>query len=638
LALALLGGAVAAPVYAQDASPAKIPPRIATADFAAKPELSSPLLSPDGHWIAARGEAASKDYLAIINADDPNAQPLKVPVADAVIADMNWAGNDKLLLTVMVRAVVYGYVMPAFRLLSFDRTTRQTVIVDPKSRGLLAGDVLYADASGNWALVASQDDLESTPSVKRVDLNTGAATLVEKARHDVWDWYVDSHGAVRGGLAYNSKRWTLWYRDNPGDPLRAVRGKFDKDDDGSVDRFIFGQENGTGEIVTNEKTGRFAAYRYDFKSGEIGEPVYENPKVDIGEVLIEPETGQIRGIRYEDDRWRTHWIDANLSKLQANLDHAVPGAVNEIVELSSDKNRALILSSTASDPGTYFLLDRKAAKMHPVIDPYDRIEPEFLADVQPVSYASRDGLTIPAYLTLPRGREAKGLPLVILPHVVPFTRVDWDYVPIVQFLANRGYAVLQPQFRGSTGYGRQFVESGYGQWGHKMQDDLDDGVDWLVKSGKVNGQRVCIMGGSYGGYAALWGAIRNPEKYRCAVSFAGVSDLSAQLRDNRKSFSATRYFKEWRTKVAGEGKVDVRTVSPIAHADELKVPVLIAHGEEDTTVSPEQSHAMVKALTKANAKVSSVFYKNGDHTWGNAANLADFLTRLDAFLATNNPS
>lgn len=170
-----------------------------------------------------------------------------------------------------------------------------------------------------------------------------------------------------------------------------------------------------------------------------------------------------------------------------------------------------------------------------------------------------------------------------------------------------------------------------------MQDDLDDGVQWLVRSGKVDPKRVCIAGASYGGYAALWGAIRNPDRYRCAISFAGVSDLAAQLRDNRKSFSATRYFREWRTIVAGEGKVDLRAVSPVAFAARLRVPVLIAHGEADTVVSAKQSRAMVAALQKSKADVTSVFYKSG-HEFGSSAELEDFLNRLEAFLAKNNPA
>jgi len=170
--------------------------------------------------------------------------------------------------------------------------------------------------------------------------------------------------------------------------------------------------------------------------------------------------------------------------------------------------------------------------------------------------------------------------------------------PLVQFLASRGYAVLQPEFRGSTGYGKAFVERGYGQWGRGMQDDLDDGVDWLVKTGQVDAKRVCIMGMSYGGYAALWGAVRNPDRYRCAVSWAGVSDLDNLMKYDRKSFSAIRYFREWRAKVAGDAK-DLSAVSPIKYADKLKIPVFISHGENDARVPVKQSHLMVDALTKS---------------------------------------
>jgi dipeptidyl aminopeptidase/acylaminoacyl peptidase len=209
---------------------------------------------------------------------------------------------------------------------------------------------------------------------------------------------------------------------------------------------------------------------------------------------------------------------------------------------------------------------------------------------------------------------------------------------MVQFMANRGYAVLQPQFRGSTGYGRDFVSKGDGQWGRKMQDDLDDGVDWLVRTGQVDAKRVCIVGASYGGYAALWGAIRNPERYRCAASFAGVSDLPALVRHDRKLFSATRYFKEWRSKVIGEGNADLGAVSPIHFAERLRIPVLIGHGEKDRRVLPKHSHAMVDALNRAHANVTSIFYKDEAHGFEKAADLADWLKRLEAFLDKYNPA
>jgi len=617
---------------------AATPARLTAADFAAQPIFSDPLLSPDGHSIAVDEKRGKYSAVVVMNADKPTAPPAEFSLGNAHFEDMHWAGNRKLLLTVRSTSWLYNVELPIFRLVAVDVDTGQSLALDRKSRGILAGIVLYTDPQGTWALVSSQDTIDDLPSVKRVDLTTGVATVVEKPRSNVWDWYADSHGVVRGGLAYTDTRWALWYREKAGDPLKELKGKFDKNDDGTVDRFVFTQQDGTGAVVTNEKTGRFGLYNYDFNTDSIGAPIYENPDVDITDVVSDSDTGEIRGVTYEDDRRRTHWLDPALAKLQAQLDKAMPGAMNDIVSITDDQSRALVLSESSSSPPVYFLLDRKAGQMHPVIDNFTRINSAALAPVMAVNYAARDGLNIPAYLTLPNGKPAKALPLVVLPHGGPFERDDWSYDPLVQFIASRGYAVLQPEFRGSTGYGKTFVEAGYGQWGHKMQDDLDDGVDWLVRSGKVDPKRVCIMGGSYGGYAALWGAIRNPDRYRCAISFAGVSDLRAQLEANRKSLSAARYFKAWRTKVAGNGKVDLAAVSPITYAAKLKVPVLIAHGEQDETVDPAQSHAMVNALVKAHANVTSVFYPNGDHSWGDAADFEDLLKRVEAFLATNNPA
>jgi dipeptidyl aminopeptidase/acylaminoacyl peptidase len=627
-------GLVLAAGYASVAGAAPAP-LIPVARFAELPEMRKPILSPDGHRIAARSTANGETSLVILDADQPEKPGKRIKLGKATVADLNWAGNGRLLLQVLSKEELPGEDEIAFlRLIAIDVDTGASRIVDRRSKGLYAGDVLYSDPTGNWALVAGQDDLFSTPSIKRVDLATGDSKVVERGRPGVWDWYADDQGVVRAGIAYDGNRWTIWYRDKPEDKLREIHGKFPKDDDSTVDRFIFRGDKSW--VVTNERTGRFGLYKYDVKTQAIGDPIFESAEVDLDDVYYDAVTGDVDAVEYQDDRPHVYWLDNDMKALQAKLDKAVPGSVNLPVAWSKDDKRALIFSSSAADPGLYYLLDRSNLQMHPVVNPYPDIDPAQLAPVKPIRYQARDGLTLRGYLTLPIGRDAKELPLIVLPHGGPFARDDWDYDPFVQFFANRGYAVLQPEFRGSTGFGKDFVEKGYGEIGKKMQDDLDDGVDWLVKSGQVDSKRVCIVGLSYGGYAALWGAIRNPDRYRCAASWAGPTDLPAMMHYDRKSFSATRYFREWRKRFSSND--DLKAVSPVNFADRVSIPVLIGHGEDDDTVPAKQSHKMVDALTKAHANVTSVFYKDSQHDFGSSADMRDWLTHLEAFLAKYNPS
>jgi dipeptidyl aminopeptidase/acylaminoacyl peptidase len=627
-------GLVLAAGYASVAGAAPAP-LIPVARFAELPEMRKPILSPDGHRIAARSTANGETSLVILDADQPEKPGKRIKLGKATVADLNWAGNGRLLLQVLSKEELPGEDEIAFlRLIAIDVDTGASRIVDRRSKGLYAGDVLYSDPTGNWALVAGQDDLFSTPSIKRVDLATGDSKVVERGRPGVWDWYADDQGVVRAGIAYDGNRWTIWYRDKPEDKLREIHGKFPKDDDSTVDRFIFRGDKSW--VVTNERTGRFGLYKYDVKTQAIGDPIFESAEVDLDDVYYDAVTGDVDAVEYQDDRPHVYWLDNDMKALQAKLDKAVPGSVNLPVAWSKDDKRALIFSSSAADPGLYYLLDRSNLQMHPVVNPYPDIDPAQLAPVKPIRYQARDGLTLRGYFTLPIGRDAKELPLIVLPHGGPFARDDWDYDPFVQFFANRGYAVLQPEFRGSTGFGKDFVEKGYGEIGKKMQDDLDDGVDWLVKSGQVDSKRVCIVGLSYGGYAALWGAIRNPDRYRCAASWAGPTDLPAMMHYDRKSFSATRYFREWRKRFSSND--DLKAVSPVNFADRVSIPVLIGHGEDDDTVPAKQSHKMVDALTKAHANVTSVFYKDSQHDFGSSADMRDWLTHLEAFLAKYNPS
>src|SRR3569623_3794686 len=315
--------------------------------------------------------------------------PRGYEMGDKKIDDINWAGPNRVLLTIGMTMELYDDKVPISRLLSIDMSTNAVNVLDRRSHGILAGDVLYTDPAGGWLLVASQDDIYSWPSVKRIDLTTGVVTVAEKARQNVWDWYADGAGAVRAGIAYDGDRWTIWYRDKAGDALTAIKGKRDKNDDsGTVDSLRFLTGDNSGVIVTNGRTGRVAAYHYDFKTGTIGGAIYENPEVAITSLIFDPVSGQVSGINYEDDRRRIAWLDPTMRTPQARIEKALPGAEHRIVSRSNDGNRMLVWSGGAADPGTYYLYARQAGRMNPIARPYSKLDGVELA---PVTAVQRQG-------------------------------------------------------------------------------------------------------------------------------------------------------------------------------------------------------------------------------------------------------
>ncbi|AQR72797.1 S9 family peptidase [Sphingomonas sp. LM7] len=628
-------GAQTAPVARTVVAP------VPAAVFAEKPGFSVPKLSPDATRVAAVEHTGTKTRLLVVPLAGKETEPSYYDVGVLPIADVRWAGPNRLLVRSELVLEVLGMTMPIAKLTVVDLQTKAQHDLDPKNNLLITGEVLHIDPRAEWLLLAAPKALGDTPAVRRIDISSGASEVVEKARPNVWSWFADTAGVVRAGIAYDNDRWTMWYRDRPGAPLAKVRSPRFEGSEGSVDSVYFFPGENAGAILTNARTGRFAAYRFDFRTGQIGEAIYEHPAVDVTAILPDPTTRSIAGISYEDERARVAWTTPAMQTVQKRLDKAFPDLDTVVVDSSADGKHLLVWSGGASDPGTFYTFDIAARRLEALGKPYHKLSEARLSKVAPIRYTARDGLAIPGYLTLPQGRADKNLPLIVLPHGGPFARDGWRYDPFVQFFASRGYAVLQPNFRGSTGYGKSFVEQGYGQWGRKMQDDVDDGVDWLAGQGIIDPKRVCIMGTSYGGYVALWGAIRNPERYRCAASLAGVTDLPGMLRYDRRMFNATRYFKQWQQRVSGEKDVDLKALSPLAQASRLRVPVLIAHGTLDRTVPAQQAQQMIKALAKRKdlgPEISTAFYEGEGHGLESAANLTDFLTRLETFLAKHNPA
>lgn len=297
----------------------------------------------------------------------------------------------------------------------------------------------------------------------------------------------------------------------------------------------------------------------------------------------------------------------------------------------------LVWAGSEADPGVLYLYDPAGGRLNEVSQYRPKLDWRLLAKPKPVSYTARDGTKIPSYLTLPRGREARNLPLIILPHGGPYgVRDKLRYDDEVQLLANRGYAVLQPNFRGSGGYGDAHFELGSGQIGRGMQDDLDDAMDWAVSEGIADPKRVCVVGSSYGGYAAIWAIMRNPERYRCGASWAGVTDMDRQVRYDRQFFSRGG-FKRWRERVRGEDAKNMKDVSPYRVAETLNRPLLLAHGTKDIVVPYKQFTQFEKAARKAPVKPTTLVIKDEGHSFSKPANEKAWYDALESFLMEHNP-
>jgi dipeptidyl aminopeptidase/acylaminoacyl peptidase len=590
------------------------------AELSALPAFEEPMLSPDGARLAAIAPGDEGARVLLFDAAHPAQAPQAIRFGEGEQLNwVRWAGSGRLLLSLQPAAPAKA----AAHLVALDLASgERTRIAGPEG-----DDIIHIDRTGRFLLLSAGD---RSPSVYRADLVTGASQRVVAPQPGVSEWFADSAGVVRAGVGSRGDRRWLVYRARDGEAFRRSSGG-----GGDIDELTPIAGTDQGYAIAGTRSGRYALFRYDFASDRLGALVYENEAVDVDGFQTTPE-GKLLGVTFTDEREHALWLDSAMAAHQHRIDAALPARLNRIVSMSADRARLLVFSKAPDDPGSYHLFDAATARLTAVADPHPGLRGKPLAAMQAVRFRARDGLEIPGYLTLPPGREARGLPLIVMPHGGPYARDSWEYDPWVQYLAGKGYAVLQPNFRGSTGFGRDYVARGDGEWGRGMQDDVDDGVKWLTAQGVADAGRVCIMGASYGGYAAMLAAHRNPELYRCAIAFAGISDVAAQLRYDRTTFESERLFRAWRARIQGKAP-SLDMLSPIKSVARMTVPLLIAHGTADRNVPFEQSRWLHEALERAGRAHEYLIYPGEEHGLADPENSADFLTRVGAFLDRYNP-
>lgn len=638
VAVAFLSSMTAATAQDTKPAPANVGPP-PTAAFAQLPFIEAPSLSPDGTRVAARIAIQGKLRLAIIPVDDVTKTKLIDP-GDFDLIGWQWVNNDWLLLRAGEMQPVEGdswYVRRAF---SVRADGGKINVLALPTTGQQGDDVLWIARDGSpHALVAMQNSIYSNeeefwPQVRDFDVSTGKSKLIQRATSGVMNWYADTAGAVRLGVSYDDDRrsFRALYRTEAGGPLKTIdRAKGKGSSLNTLPALIVPQ---TGKaIAIDDDNGFDAVYDFDLNTMKIGAKIFDSPGYDVDGAILDPTGTKLIGFQFTDTRSRKKWLDPKLAGVQADLDKAVPNLWPEIVSWSNDFSVLIVHIGAADSAGAYYLYRPANGRMSVFATINNTLGTRTYSPVKTVRYTARDGTEMSAVLTLPKGREAKGLPLILMPHGGPFARDDEEWDWWVQFLASRGYAVLQPNYRGSSGFGTHFGKLGEGQWGLKMQDDLLDAVAWAAKQGIADPKRVCIAGASYGGYAAFRAAQRDKGVYRCAVSYAGVSDMSAMLRYDGSFLNGGRGT-DWLRKQAP----DLKAVSPINFAADFSTPILIMHGKADQTVPVKQSREMVERLKAAGATYRYVEQPEGDHHFTRQADRLQFLQELEAFLTKYNPS
>ena len=342
------------------------------------------------------------------------------------------------------------------------------------------------------------------------------------------------------------------------------------------------------------------------------------------------------GVSYQGDKPGYVWFDADMVRLQKAVDQALPDTFNAIQIADDNPRRAIVFAHSDVNSGSLYLLDMEKLTVSELAKTRPWLDPKQMAERRPVRYAARDGLEIPAYLTLPSGPVGKKPPLVVVIHGGPWVRGFVGGFDITaQFLASRGYAVLEPEFRGSAGHGWKLLSAGFKQWGLAMQDDITDGVEWLIKQDIVDKERVCLFGGSYGGYATLWGLIKTPDLYKCGVAYVALTDLNLLLDFDWSDLTRSNFLDYGAKDVIGDPDKEaekLRSVSPLLNAEKLKAPVLLAYGGRDTRVPIKHGKELRAALDKYGKTYEWVVYDDEGHGFNKDENRLDFYRRVDGFL------
>lgn len=602
------------------------------------PEIRYAAISDSGTKVAMVLEADGETRVAVydLNGGDPKA----VGTGDVQIRGIDFASDNVVILkaseATRTRGFLGRYEYSGAFSLNLESMDVQ-LLLKGGTRGLWdaqsgLGRIIGHSASSQQVFMPGwwANNLYADPEfhVFRVDLETGRGRVLLRGRTDTTDWIVSGEGEMiaREDYSNSEDRYRIY---------AIVDGKtkliYEQSDVARPPVSLIGVMPDRSALVISGGNSQVETLKFD---GEISGPILIRKNADVDSIYLD-KNRVVHGVRYSGAYPSYEFLDSELDADVAAIVDASPNSTVDLIDWSSDWQKLLLKIEGDSTSGMYVYYDRKTRKTSRLGDTRPDIPSDAIGSVLSFSYPARDGLSIPTILTFPPATEiqtVEALPLIVLPHGGPesYDAAGFDWM--AQYFANRGYLVLQPNFRGSAGYGSSFVNAGNGEWGGKMQDDITDGVNMLISEGLADPNRVCIVGASYGGYAALAGGAFTPDLYKCVVAIAPVSDLAMMLADERDDTGSNHWAVDyWEERMAdGDASTQkLNAISPARYASAFKAPVLLIHGEDDTVVPMRQSVRMRNALNQENRLVKLIRLQGEDH-W-----LSESSTRLATLQAVS---
>ena len=638
-------------------------PEIPVETFFRKTEYRALTFSPDQKFMAALMPINSRYNLVVIDLEKRNAN--RVTSFDkADVLEFWWASNDRLLFTTgdqlqLVANAGDGGLFAVDKDGRNSRTLIQPITATPGQYVLRLTSYEGRIKDNKEEVIVSANDRSSdSTDLYRMNIFTGRKSLLSfDSPGKVSSWVLDRENEPRAAYRVDGKQgggYSFLYRADSKQPFRELR-KWDHELKDVVIPLRFDVDNKTMFVASNIGRDTMAFFRFNPETNTLGELIYGDDRYDmfstglIGGALgggrirfsgRDEDPGKVVGVSYSADRPKTVWFDLEMQKAQATLDAALPkGNVNA---WNPNDRRALVRSYSDTDPGRYYIFDQDKKTLEETgVRPASWIEPKQMRPMQYVSWVAADGMKIDGFLTLPASyNTGKPVPLVLHPHGGPWSKDNWGYNPEVQFLANRGYAVLQPNFRGSTGYGIKHLKASYKTWGDAMIDDMIAGVEWAVKEGYADKNRLAVYGASYGGYATLMALVKRPDLFKWGVNYVGVSDMFV----HQDTQPAQRYgdFGEVLAKlINGDQKADremFERTSPARHVAKIQAPVFHAYGGVDRNVDIENGRVIRSAFDKAGKPQEWMYVADEAHGYRLDKNVFEYYNRFDAFMKKNMPA